>query len=72
MKILCWAMTTPSQHEKNAKHVKATWGKRCDILYFVSTGVNFINVSSAAFTLVDPEIVKILTSHFLRIWDLCA
>jgi glycoprotein-N-acetylgalactosamine 3-beta-galactosyltransferase len=33
-------MTTPNQHENNAKHVKATWGKRCDILYFVSTVVD--------------------------------
>jgi glycoprotein-N-acetylgalactosamine 3-beta-galactosyltransferase len=40
VKILCWVMTTPSQHDKNAKHVKATWGQRCDILYFVSTTID--------------------------------
>ena len=40
VRVLCWVMTTPDSHESRAKHVKATWGKRCNILYFVSTEVN--------------------------------
>ena len=32
-------MTTPQNHELKAQHVKATWGKRCNILFFVSTKV---------------------------------
>ncbi len=30
-------MTQPSEHNGKAADVKATWGKRCNILYFVST-----------------------------------
>ena len=33
-------MTTPDNHDARAKHVKATWGKRCNILFFVSTVEN--------------------------------
>jgi glycoprotein-N-acetylgalactosamine 3-beta-galactosyltransferase len=40
VRLLCLILTSPNKTEKAAVHVKATWGKRCDILYFVSTMEN--------------------------------
>ncbi|XP_004534046.1 glycoprotein-N-acetylgalactosamine 3-beta-galactosyltransferase 1 [Ceratitis capitata] len=37
VRVLCMVLTTPAQHQARAAHVKATWGKRCTRLVFLSS-----------------------------------
>ena len=37
VRVVCWVMTAPANHQTKAKHIKATWGKRCNKLIFISS-----------------------------------
>lgn len=37
IRVLCWILTTPENHDTKVIHVKNTWGKRCNKILFMST-----------------------------------
>lgn len=37
VKILCWILTYPEEHNSSCPPITETWGKRCDKLIFMST-----------------------------------
>ena len=40
VKVLCWVMTSPDRLGTHVKALKETWGRRCNLLLFMSTEEN--------------------------------
>ncbi len=52
VRVLCWVMTSADNLQKKARHVRATWGRRCNKLLFVSDSLD------ADFPTIDISVSK--------------
>ena len=40
VRVLCWIMTSPENHQNKAVHTRNTWGKRCNKFLIMSSQNN--------------------------------
>ncbi|XP_063610929.1 glycoprotein-N-acetylgalactosamine 3-beta-galactosyltransferase 1-like [Penaeus indicus] len=77
VRVLCWVPVAPRDHNKTAVHVRATWGRRCNKLLFISTkddaSIGAVNVGSQeglrALWSKIRSALKYLYSHFLNDYE---
>ncbi|XP_037779931.1 glycoprotein-N-acetylgalactosamine 3-beta-galactosyltransferase 1-like [Penaeus monodon] len=77
VRVLCWVPVAPRSHNTTAVHVKATWGRRCNKLLFISTkddaSISAVNVGSEegfrALWNKTRSALLYLYSHFLSDYE---
>ena len=70
VRILCWIMTNPKNHEKKAVHVKATWGPRCNILLFMSSENGKSLLLTGTTLSLSGSSLKGLPPQVRSLWDI--